>query len=275
MFENLTVNEGENAVKQRRSNWSCEEDMLLISAWLHVSKDPIVGTDQKGPRFWLRIWEEYDANRGDFEFQTKTQVKNHYGKMSSSVIKFNGIYKRISDRHPSGWSESQIMAEAHAIYKQEKKSRFTWEHAWRVLKEEPKWRAVTKHHFSKRTKTSEFGAYTSSSNPETPTSCENDDGISTPLVRPMGQKAAKRKAKAKVVETSADKIAEKIDSIKEVQAQKLKVLAEMREDQRKMIHNQEMAINYEILMKDTSGMTNEQRENHEKCCKMILDNMNM
>ncbi|KAL4287732.1 hypothetical protein AHAS_Ahas19G0215600 [Arachis hypogaea] len=32
-----------------------EEDEMLISAWLNVSTDSIVGTDQKGKIFWNQI----------------------------------------------------------------------------------------------------------------------------------------------------------------------------------------------------------------------------
>ena len=35
--------------------WKWDEDELLISAWLNVSTDPMIGTDQKGETFWERI----------------------------------------------------------------------------------------------------------------------------------------------------------------------------------------------------------------------------
>ncbi|RYR78608.1 hypothetical protein Ahy_A01g003446 isoform B [Arachis hypogaea] len=36
-------------------HWHWKEDEMLISAWLNVSTDPVVGTDQKGETFWSRI----------------------------------------------------------------------------------------------------------------------------------------------------------------------------------------------------------------------------
>lgn len=39
-----------------------DEDKLFINAWLNVSNDPIVGVDQKGDDFWLRIKKYYDEN---------------------------------------------------------------------------------------------------------------------------------------------------------------------------------------------------------------------
>ena len=32
--------------------WKWVEDKLLVSAWLNVSIDPLVGTDQKAEAFW-------------------------------------------------------------------------------------------------------------------------------------------------------------------------------------------------------------------------------
>jgi len=57
------------------------------------------------------------------------------------------------------------------------------------LKEEPKWRAGSLEPSAKRTKNSTSGANSSSSNPSTPTSEYN------PRLRPLDQKAAKRKEK--------------------------------------------------------------------------------
>jgi hypothetical protein len=48
--------------KGRSKNFS-EEDMLLISAYLNVSKDPIAGRDKKDGRFWERIEKYYYENK--------------------------------------------------------------------------------------------------------------------------------------------------------------------------------------------------------------------
>ena len=34
-----------------RRNWSQKEDLVLISAWLNTSKDPIIGNEQKADSF--------------------------------------------------------------------------------------------------------------------------------------------------------------------------------------------------------------------------------
>ncbi|ESQ53765.1 hypothetical protein EUTSA_v10026974mg [Eutrema salsugineum] len=43
------------ASKVTRRPWSPTEDTLLITSWLHTSKDPVVGNEQKGGTFWSRV----------------------------------------------------------------------------------------------------------------------------------------------------------------------------------------------------------------------------
>ena len=42
-------------VRENTGHWTWVEDKLLISAWLNVSIDPLIGTDQKAEDFWDRI----------------------------------------------------------------------------------------------------------------------------------------------------------------------------------------------------------------------------
>ena len=86
------------------------------------------------------------------------------------------------------------MADAHMIYSQDTGKKFEVEHAWLLLKDQPKFDAEFMSKCSKRTKVSTSGNYLSSSNPETPIEVEEYDTLS-PMSRPIGQKAAKRKNK--------------------------------------------------------------------------------
>jgi len=72
-----------------------------------------------------------------------------------------------------------------------------------LLKNEPKWSCQITEESNKRTKNSASGAYTSSSNPDTPTSGDPGQYNSSEsrVVRPIGTKAAIRKGKSKANET--------------------------------------------------------------------------
>ncbi|XP_057755372.1 glutathione S-transferase T3-like [Arachis stenosperma] len=125
-------------------HWHWKEDEMLISGWLNVSTDPVVGTDQKGETFWSRIHSYcvefcFDMTRGSW------------------LIK---------------------------LYSTDYGQKFTFERHWNMLRLEQKWRSQlpTQSSGSKRTKVSTTGAYSSSSNPETPLADESS--VDSP-VRPQ------------------------------------------------------------------------------------------
>ena len=47
----------------RTKNFSVREDGVLISAWLNVSCDPIIGTNQARESYWGRMKEYYDMHK--------------------------------------------------------------------------------------------------------------------------------------------------------------------------------------------------------------------
>ncbi|XP_058761649.1 uncharacterized protein LOC131635064 [Vicia villosa] len=126
---------------------------------------------------------------------------------------------------------------------------FNLEYAWRLLKDEPKWMGKSIGSSSKITKTSASGA--SSENPNTPSSYEFNS--SSPMECPMRQKAAKRKGKANEIPTAKKDERNKRTTIMER-------LAQCKEDEIEVKVIQ-------IMMKDTSTMSNSQRDIHEKHCR--------
>ncbi|CAI8606909.1 unnamed protein product [Vicia faba] len=147
--------------KKSREQFTRDEDILLIQSWLNVSKDPIVGVDQKAESFWLRIAANYNQYRGQSREKLGGQLKCRWHRI-------NGLDEGTT---------------------------FNLEYVWRLLKDEPKWMGESIGNSSKITKSSASGA--SSDNPNTPSSYEFNS--SSPMKRPMGQKAAKRKGKAKEI----------------------------------------------------------------------------
>ncbi|XP_062114317.1 uncharacterized protein LOC133825380 [Humulus lupulus] len=112
-------------------------------------------------------------------------------KMNQKGARFNGCYKRVQHARQSGWSDEQILENAHQLYKSENSnSNFLLVDCWRLLKDEPKWNTMYQPKGGKRKKVSESGAFTSSSNADI-----SDDEVRE--VRPTGQKAAKSKGKEK------------------------------------------------------------------------------
>src|ERR1044072_4006271 len=197
-LDNIVLEEEESVPGRKRTKWCDEEDILLIGTYLNVSKDPIVGTDQSGKTFWERIEEQYN------EFRTRglvlrkfQQLKSRWNTVNGCVQAFVGCYNEATRHKRSGCSEKDIMQEAHLLYvhSNPKGENFRLEHAWRFLKEEPKWMGHSIS-TSSRQKHSIERAFSSSSNPSTPIDCSEYEHPQ-PSTRPMGQKAAKRKDKTK------------------------------------------------------------------------------
>ncbi|CAI8616345.1 unnamed protein product [Vicia faba] len=171
------------------------------------------------------------------------------------VQKFVGCYKQAVNGKKSGTLENDIMASAHAFFAQDQGTTFNLEYAWRLLKDEPKWMGESIGSSSKITKTSASGA--SSENPDTHSSYEFNS--SSPMERPMGQKAAKGKGKTNNIPTATE-------DAKNKRTTAMERLAQYKEDEIEVKVMQ-------IMMKDTSTMSDSQRDIHEKYCNKMEKNM--
>ncbi len=76
----------------RGQSYSVKEDMLLVSAWLNVSLDPVVGSNQSHDTFWKRI-EAYYHNNKDFpSTRNKKSMQGRWSTINTMVQKFCGYY---------------------------------------------------------------------------------------------------------------------------------------------------------------------------------------
>uniref|UniRef100_A0A7N0TPC9 No apical meristem-associated C-terminal domain-containing protein n=1 Tax=Kalanchoe fedtschenkoi TaxID=63787 RepID=A0A7N0TPC9_KALFE len=186
----------------------------------------------------------------------------------SAVNEFNGYYNQIVSDHHSGWSGNQIIEATRLIWKNaHKKKEFPYTHVWELVKDEPKWAVQAgAQRASKKTKTSESGAYTSSSNHDIE---ENNYEGNESESRPIGQKAAKRKMRGKEKKNLTESMAEEFNHrwkrLEELQSEKLVVLNEIKNKAKE----DTLCADYEILMKDTSTMSDQQLIIHNHMCSII------
>uniref|UniRef100_A0A0R0JAX5 No apical meristem-associated C-terminal domain-containing protein n=2 Tax=Glycine max TaxID=3847 RepID=A0A0R0JAX5_SOYBN len=249
--------------KKSRTAFLVTEDVILVLSWLNVSKDSIIGVDQTSKQYWARIKNAYNNGdvhqSGQFCERSWTQLKSRWNMIHPPFQKFNGCYKQADKHRRSGSSEKDVLADAHMIYSQDTGKKFEIEHAWLLLKDQPKFDAEFMSKCSKRTKVSASGNYSSSSNPETPVEVKECD-TSSPMSRPIGQKAAKRKSKGKESRNTLDLFG--IESVMKDKNMNTSKLIQL-----KKAH--EWRMEYEILMKDTSNMSEQQCKDHEKYCDHI------
>ncbi|XP_018453609.2 glutathione S-transferase T3-like [Raphanus sativus] len=129
-----------------RRKWSPKEDIVLISAWLNTSKDPIVSTDQKAGAFWKRIEEYYNGSPQLCGFAPRelNQCKQRWGILNEYVCRFVGSYEAALKEQASGQKENDVMKAAPDIYLNDYGSKFGLEHAWRELRYDQKWKSNSK-----------------------------------------------------------------------------------------------------------------------------------
>uniref|UniRef100_A0A7N0T3J1 No apical meristem-associated C-terminal domain-containing protein n=1 Tax=Kalanchoe fedtschenkoi TaxID=63787 RepID=A0A7N0T3J1_KALFE len=241
-YASMAENEAPHSVSQQEKNsrpikWSAEEEEMLISAWITISNDSAA-----------RVAGYFNTYRKTKFEREESQLKSHYYLMMPQVNEFICYYNQIVSDHHSGWSDNQIIEAARLIWKNaHKKKEFPYTHVWEMVKDEPKWAVQAgAQNASKKTKTSESGAYTSSSNHDIE---ENTYEGNESESRPIGQKAAKRKMRGKEKKNATESVVEEFNHrwkrLEELQSEKLAVLNEIMNKAKE----DTLRADYEILMK--------------------------
>ena len=178
------------AERRERRKWTQADDIVLISSWLNTSKDPVVGNEQRSGTFWKRIAAYFAASPHvpGREVRESGHCKQRWHKINDLVCKFCGAYEAASREKSSGQNENDVLRQAHQIFFNNQKKKFTLEHAWRELRNDQKWCDLAKNDGSSRKRKAEDGPDSSTSE-------------ATASKRPPGVKAAKASGKKTVVET--------------------------------------------------------------------------
>ncbi|XP_057418908.1 glutathione S-transferase T2-like [Lotus japonicus] len=232
--------EGDNhSPKKQRLKWCENDDIILLQTWLNISNDSVTGTDQKEETFWRRIEHQYNKYRKIGSSEKKwAQLKAHFHTLSKAVSTFVGCYKKVTNPPKSGYSERDIMANACSLYSEMVETKtFKFEHAWRVLKDEPKWNGETMSIYSKQSRHSTDGVHTSI------------DGSEHEAVQifshPLGHKDTKRKVKAATTTSNNEERMTEAKSLVKEKTERMARLERLKKnDQLKMIND--------ILLQDTS-----------------------
>ena len=87
---------------KRGGNFSVDEDLLLISAWLNISMDAVHGTDQRVDKFWEKIWEFFCKNNTYGTTRTSTSLSSRWGNISRETSRFAGFMAKAEARNRSG-----------------------------------------------------------------------------------------------------------------------------------------------------------------------------
>ncbi|XP_022569514.1 glutathione S-transferase T3-like [Brassica napus] len=185
------------AARRERRTWTPIDDLVLISAWLNTSKDPVVGNEQRCGTFWKRIAAYFAASPkvAGSEHREPSNCKQRWQKINDTVNKFCGAFEAASRDKSSGQNETDVLKLAHEIFYNNHQKKFNLEHAWKELRNDQKWceLSTSKTQGSAKRRKCDDGANSSTSRATETTNGEDDQGDT----RPPGVKAAKGQRKKK------------------------------------------------------------------------------
>ena len=91
-----------------RPSWSVAKDLCLCQAWLRVTEDLVVGTNQHRSRMWERVHHEFVAIRGKNE-RNANGLMNRWATLHLRLNKFSGYYQFVERSQISGISEKDMV----------------------------------------------------------------------------------------------------------------------------------------------------------------------
>ncbi|XP_038719210.1 glutathione S-transferase T2-like isoform X2 [Tripterygium wilfordii] len=267
---------------KRLGNFSTDEDIALISAWLNISMNSSVGTDQKGKTFWSKVANNYYENiTGLSSERTERSLVCRYADIQKAVNKFMGFVAQVENSCPPGFNEQDKIQKAKTMYREIVGSNFKYEHCWNILRHHPKWLETNGVAGRKRP--------TTISSPSTPTSVNlaedcTPSGTFIDLEKPMRNKAVKErqnKGKWKGVDDMP-----RSDFSCNWKVEKLKMHEHKRkiEEQKLMIATQELEVEEKRIQleerKEQARREVEERrimleERHEEMKIMMMDVSNL
>ena len=90
---------------QRGSNFTIEEDLLLVSAWLTICLDAVQGNEQKHKTYWRRIWDCFQNKKTFISERSPTSLMNRWSTIQLGTDKFCGCLTQVESMHQSGLNE--------------------------------------------------------------------------------------------------------------------------------------------------------------------------
>ncbi|KAL4598169.1 hypothetical protein ACB092_11G040400 [Castanea dentata] len=239
------------------TNFSVEEDQLLVSAWLNTSVDLVNINEQIQNTFHQKVWEYFTQYNKSGTTRTVISLLSRWGMISEMTNKFAGCMAKVNAHHQSGIIKQDQITNAKALFLEIHKKPFLLEHCWFMLK--------------LRASVPPTPESTSIGEGDCGSGLGDDSNFERPIVRKAEKANRKNKAtgkdvgeyltkKMKFIEEEKMFIErEKLTIEKERSEEKLKIEKERVMIKKKKFEMQYMLEEERIMMKDTSGLTGTQK----------------
>ena len=87
------------------TNFSVEEDQVLVLAWLNTSVDAIHNNEQTHNTFRQKIWEYFTQYNTSDTTLTTISLISHWATINKETNKFFWYMAKVNARHQSGITE--------------------------------------------------------------------------------------------------------------------------------------------------------------------------
>ena len=104
---------------RRGVNYVKEEDIAITRAYIYVSTDAIVGSDQVEGTYYTRIWEVYKTKKpGDIAERPMTSVQTRLKAILKESVRFSACFKTVKNMNKSGHTEDDDVRLSTAMFNQ-------------------------------------------------------------------------------------------------------------------------------------------------------------
>ncbi|KAA1076768.1 hypothetical protein PGT21_050090 [Puccinia graminis f. sp. tritici] len=199
---NNNDNSGALNEKKKAPNYTEPEDYELCRAWVQVSKDPAVGTNQEATTFWQRVWTVYHEAVPSPQRPFSSVKKRWSNNLQPAINKFRGIVHQVEGFNESGASVEDQLNRALRLFSEDQGVHFKHLRCYNLLVKSPKWNAYCRDTSQKETAKKKRARSPSSdpshsqpvSTPAPSDPVSDFEGTGTEpsvLERPIGKKKAK------------------------------------------------------------------------------------
>ncbi|EHS64390.1 uncharacterized protein PGTG_22222 [Puccinia graminis f. sp. tritici CRL 75-36-700-3] len=280
-----SLEEGDDSDSKRTklSHYQEHEDVELCKAWIAITEDARIGTDQSGATFWGRVHKLYSRAITQPKRPQKS-VKSRWGLLQKDINKFRACVIQVENMNRSGASLEDHLNMALELYSEDQGSTFSHIRCYNILVKCPKWHDYFRQNTAKknskkraRSPSSEVPQSLPTSEPATSTPAEDrsvaeESQTDTATDRPIGKKKAKAIHRSKMegdddwkeeVAAAQKEIATQAKRQNDIEAQSMKSIANTAETN---------AITA-IMTKDLTGCTPTARKYFELKQRQILESL--
>ncbi|TVU44876.1 hypothetical protein EJB05_04338 [Eragrostis curvula] len=178
----------EKNVSRRGGGFTKEEDGVICTAFLYVSKNPITGANKRQGGYYKRLHDYYKTFKPEGSNRSQLAVQHRWGTIQRSVRKFCGFKSAVDRLNESGKNEQDRIDDAIKMY--EAVEPFHFMHCWKILRNESKWNDMVLELSSNSAGTGREGSSQANSGPAAVPEGGNENSM---LPRPEGRDSATRK----------------------------------------------------------------------------------